>query len=364
MSDIAPVKLRIPRQDLDQFGLFPLTVEGAAAWARELPVIKTREAVQQLREALDRLNRTELPAARRYAILETLRPVLQAAIATLSRRFLNQPLVLPAEPQQIAELVDQLHGHAGTGYTVVAIHAIRDREAIHDVNPAWLACEAMQRALWFTACKIVQNYQLHQPSDNRVWQTLHQLYMLAERQHLTRLRVDTANAPGTTITATYLIPLLLACCKPNQLRQSDLGALFRGLQQWSELATLEPDGVASGLFAVDINNDQPPAYSNARRWPETAQLRVIDTAGLTEQLRELAAADRQHGGQGIVFDKDTVLLSNVLQHVIDSLSSVSMRNFNRSVIDQASRTGSQQTITPLGNRPSSRSCTAATTSPR
>ncbi|QIB65817.1 RNA-binding protein [Kineobactrum salinum] len=334
MSDISPLKLRIPHQDLDQFGLFPLTVEGAEAWIRELPVIKTRETVQQLCEALEQLNRIVLPAAQRYAILEVLRPVLQAAVATLSRRFLNQPLVLPAEPQQIAELVDQLHGRASTGYTVVAIHAIRDREVIQDVNPARLTCEAVQRALWFTACRIVQTYQLHQPSDNAAWQRLHQLYMLAERQHLTRLRVDAAIAARTTITATYLIPLLLACCKPNQLRQSDLTALVRSLQQWSELATLEPDSITSGLFAVDIEGDQPPAYSSARRWPETAQLRVIDTAGLTEQLRELAATDRKHGSQGIVFDKDTVLHSNVLQHVIDSLSSVSMRNFNRSIIDQ------------------------------
>ncbi|MEQ9464770.1 MAG: hypothetical protein RJQ10_13995 [Haliea sp.] len=333
MVDKAPVKLRIPRQDLDHFDLFPLTQAGAQSWTNSLPVTNTREVAQQLRLALGELNRVAMPAEQRHAILEEMRPNLTVATASLSRRFINQPLVLPEEPRQMADLADQLFGLASTAYTLVAVHAIRDRESIRDINPARLVCEALQRALHFTGCKLFQRYQLFQTGDNRAFRTLHQLYALAERQQLTQLHVTGASADSTTITATWLQPLLLSCCKPNQLRQGDLAAIFHGLRQWSELATVGSNG--SALFAVDLGGDQPPTYANSIRSTAGADLRLIDTGPLVAHLQDLAAA-RDDGGsrQDIVFAHDLRLQYNILQHMITSLSSVSMRNFGRHDLQQ------------------------------
>jgi hypothetical protein len=38
MSSNAPIKLRIPRQDLQVFDLFPLDGHAASSWAQSLPV--------------------------------------------------------------------------------------------------------------------------------------------------------------------------------------------------------------------------------------------------------------------------------------------------------------------------------------
>lgn len=332
MTDRAPVKLRIPRQDLDQHSLFPLTLEGVQSWTNELPVTNTREVAQQLRVAIGELNRVTLSAEKRYAILEAMRSNLKVATASLSRRFINQPLVLPSEPQQMAELADQLFGLASTGYTLVAVHAIRDRESIRDINPARLVCEALQRALHFTGAKIFQRFQLFQPAENRAWQTLHQLYALAERQQLTQLRIDGMMAEPTTITATWLRLLLLACCKPNQLRQSDLAAIFQGLAQWAGMATVSAPG--EGLFVVDLGGDQPPTYANSARATANADLRGIDTGPLVAHLNELAESGEGSGRQDIVFANDVRLHHNILQHMIVSLSSVSTRNFSRQKLQQ------------------------------
>ncbi len=333
MSDRAPVKLRIPRQDLDHFSLFTLSVEGAQSWTNALPVTNTREAAQQLRLAISELNRVALPAEQRHAILEVMRPNLTVATASLSRRFLNQPLVLPEEPRHMADLADQLFGLASTAYTLVAVHAIRDRGTIHNINPARLVCEALQRALHFTGCKLFQRYQLFQTGDNRAFLTLHQLYSLAERQQLTQLHVTGALADRTTITATWLQPLLLSCCKPNQLRQSDLAAIFHGLRQWSELASVGTGG--AGLFAVDLGGDQPPTYASSIRSTAGSDLRLIDTGPLVAHLQHLAGTQEDHGSrQDIVFANDIRLHYNILQHMITSLSSVSMRNFGRHNLQQ------------------------------
>lgn len=332
MTDNAPVKLRIPRQDLDTHSLFTPTLEDARSWASALPVTNTREVAQQLRLAIGELNRVALPAEQRHTIMEVIRPSLTVATASLSRRFINQPLVLPPEPQQMAELADQLFGLVSTAYTLVAVHAIRDRENIRNINPARLVCEALQRAIHFAGCKIYQRFQLFQPGENRAWKTLHQLYALAERQQLTQLRIDGVMAEPTTITATWLQPLLLSCCKPNQLRQGDLAAIFQGLRQWSGLAQVATEG--AGLFAVDLSGDQPPAYANSIRTTASPDLRVIDTGPLVAHLGELAESGEGSGHQDIVFANDIRLHHNILQHMIVSLSSVSTRNFSRHSLQQ------------------------------
>jgi len=332
MTDKAPVKLRIPRQDLDTHSLFSLTLEGVQSWTNALPVTNTRDVAQKLRVAIEELNRVSLPAHQRYDILEVMRPNLTVATASLSRRCINQPLVLPAEPQQMAELSDQLFGLASTAYTLVAVHAIRDRANIRDINPARLVCEALQRALHFTGCKIFQRFQLFQPDENRAWRTLHQLFALAERQHLAQLRIDGVMAEPTTISATWLQPLLLSCCKPNQLRQGDIAAIFQGLRQWSGLATVSATG--AGLFAVDIGGEQPPTYANSIRTTASADLRLIDTGPLVAHLNQLAESGEGTSRQDITFTNDIRLHHNILQHMVVSLSSVSTRNFSRHGLQQ------------------------------
>ncbi|MEZ5554458.1 hypothetical protein [Haliea sp.] len=333
MSDKAPVKLRIPRQDLTTFSYFPLTGADAAHWAAGLPVTSAREVAQTLASLLGELNRVALPAAERYAILEAIRPNMNVAVASLTRKVINQPLVMPEEPRQLAEIADQLLGLSSTAYTLVAVHALRDRDAMAGVNPARLMCEALQRAINLTAGKIFQHFLLYQPGESRAWQTLHQLYHLAERQHLTRLRVDDGDGGTTTVEATWLRPLLLSSCKPNQVRQGDLIAMFRCLLEWGGEAEVSEHEDA--LFAVDLDADQPPTYAKSPRFADNPPgLRRVDTSALVVQLRAIAAESEENGRRDVVFDKDTRLHHHTLLHMIEALSSVSMRNFHRTPVQQ------------------------------
>ena len=108
MTSITPIKLNIPAQDLQAFNLFALNAEAARTWAQGLPVTNTRSVVQQLRKAVNDLNHMKLAPEVRYDIMEVLRPNLDVALSNLSKRFLNQPLVMPEQPRQMAELADGL----------------------------------------------------------------------------------------------------------------------------------------------------------------------------------------------------------------------------------------------------------------
>jgi hypothetical protein len=333
MTNSTPIKLRIPEQDLAQLSLFQPNAEAARVWAQGLPITNTRQVGQQLRQAIDELNRVAIGPAERFAILEELLPNLHITLSGLSRRFLNQPLVLPEEPRQLSELADTLYDLITSAYVIVAIHAIQQRYNISEVNPARLVCESLQRGIGFLGRKILQSFQLYQPIEQNVWLELHQLYSLAERQQLAKLPVVDKLSGDGSITETYLRAMLLACCKPNQLRQADMAGIHRGLQEWSEHIRLEDPDAGDGLFQIDLNTDRPPMYSALFTSLTSANNRFIDTSALVEHLKKLSAEDDKQGKPGLIFDSDTVLASNILDHLISSLGMMSKRNFARATAD-------------------------------
>ena len=140
--------------------------------------------------------------------------------------------------------------------------------------------------------------------------------------------VDTLSGGGS-ITDAYLRALMLSCCKPNQLRQSDLAGIFRALKDWSGYIQLEDPESGRGLFQVDFSSDKPPMYSSLVVDLPAPYRRSIDTLALVEHLKTLKDEDDHQGKPGIIFDKDTRLASNILDHLIDSLGSMSTRNFAR-----------------------------------
>jgi hypothetical protein len=333
VSSDTPIKLRIPRQDLQAFAHFEPDGDAALTWSQGLPITDTRSVVHQLIHAVGDLNRLKLAPEVRFQIMEALRPNLQVTLSNLSRRFVNQPLIMPEEPRQMAELSDQLHSLASTAFTIVAIEVLQHRDAVREMNPARLVCAAIQRALDFAGRKLLQTFQLYRQVEYGGWLALHQLYALAEHQRLATLPVEDRPGSETTITATYLQALIMGCCKPNQLRHSDLGAIYRGLQDWSPFIRLSPPESGSGLFLVDLDSDQPPLYSSLYEKRPGAHCRYLDTAPLIAHLQKLQAEDDRHGKQGVVFDKDTRLPSNILTHLITALGSMSLRNFARTASD-------------------------------
>jgi hypothetical protein len=335
MNKNEPIRLKIPRQDLAALTLFRANADAARQWARDLPVTNTRAVAQQLREAISELNRVSLAPEVRHTIMEALRPSLQVALFNLSRRYLNQPLILPEEPRQLAELADTLYSLAATGYTITAVQAIQQKDSIRDINPARLVCEAVHRAIGFESRKILLSLQLYRPVQLHNWLSVHQLYGLADRQQLTRLPVPDQVDEEGTIANVYSQVLLLGCCKPNQLRQSDLAGIYRGLQEWSDLVELSDAQSGSGLFLVDLNADQPPQYSSLYGKSPGDACRLIDTGPLVRHLQHLQEQDDEQGKPGLSFGRDTNLPSNILQHLINALGSMSQRNFTRTPSDAA-----------------------------
>ena len=326
MSNNEPIKLRIPRQDLVEFTLFGLTAEQAGAWADSLPMANSAQVAQELRGAISDLNRFDVSPDLRFQILEALRPVLHMALSTLSKYYLNQPVVLPEEPRKASRLAQNLYELATTGYTMCAIQAIQRRQSIANTNPAKLVCQSVHRAITNASMKVLISYQLYQPVELNAWMELHQLFLLAERQKLTRQIVGDQLMGDGSITDTYLRAQLMGCCKPNQLRQRDLAGVFKGLRDWVHHAILLPPKEGEGLFLVDFASDHPPIYGSLYSEEPGPTCRLINTDALITELKKVR---QDTGERAVIFDKDNAVSPNVVDHIIAAWGVMSKRNFAR-----------------------------------
>jgi hypothetical protein len=335
MTPIQNSGLRLPQQDLDACSLFDCTPEAVSQWTHDLQLGSTQRAGVSLRTAISELNRVELPPQTRFALLELLRVPTHSVISALTRSCLNQPIVLDGDSQLQADLISDLCSLLAAGYTLTAVHTIQNNDAVAGVNPAKLACESLHRAMVHSGQRILTAYVLYQPVELNGWAGLHKLYALSERQQLARLPVDDElRKTRSSIAQEYMPPLLLACSKPNQLRQHDITGAYRAFQEWRDLAELQDPELGEGLFAVDMQSDQAPAFAELLVRRGSTHFRYINTKALIAHLEELKHSRGTQGLRVIEFDRETRLDTNLLEHLIKSLGEISQRNFAR----QQSRT--------------------------
>ncbi|MEM8717465.1 MAG: hypothetical protein AAGE92_17125, partial [Cyanobacteria bacterium P01_G01_bin.4] len=114
--------------------------------------------------------------------------------------------------------------------------------------------------------------------------------------------------------------------KPNQLRQNDMSAIYRGLQEWGSMVRISSRSTDKALYRVDLDSDRPPVYSQRTQQSPGPRTRFLNTESFEQHLQQLIDS---HSKQGIVFDRDTVISPQLLKHLRDSFNKMSMRNFTR-----------------------------------
>ena len=281
------IKLKIPPQDLPQFSHFRADREGASNWLATLPKDDTEDCARQLTAALEELTQYPLAPELRYDVASVMLPTIDRVITDLSRQFYNLPPVIPTEALQKIERADQLCTLTGTLFIIVALETIRNPSAVRHTAPAQLACVSLFRARALLSRTGTAKLEVvPAPAYKRVAYPAPALR--AGRKSAACAPPDSEpSETGQTITRAYLQALLLACCRPNQLRQSDLNALFHSLNSWSEAIALRGEPGDSAIYLVDLQSDLPPLHRSLFPDDATSDRRYIDTSHLLEKLEAL-----------------------------------------------------------------------------
>jgi hypothetical protein len=282
MNEIPTTRIAAPDADLDRLSFCDTTPSALAEWVIALPMANTAETAAQVRQATWEIARLDIAAADRMALLEQVRPILHYLCARLDRNAATSS----AHGDAIARLAQRLQTNLCSGYKSVVVAALAQQpgNSQEKILERDVLALAIHRALSDLSRTLLRTLQFYVEPADRLWFELNQLYLLAERLGVEGNKLEDAENHGTPLTSpmsAYLRSLLLACCKPNQMRYRQLAEVFNCLEVWSPYVTLEHDAT-SALFAVDLESDHGPVYK--RLMHDAVEPRGIRTDGLVYQI--------------------------------------------------------------------------------
>ena len=318
MQDGLTVKLTIPDTDLDVLSFCDPHPSAIADWVASLPMANTADTATQLRQATFELTRLNTNFSVRMELLESVRPTIHYICARLDKTAASSA----NHGDAIARLAQRLITNLCSGYKVVVVEALEELSE----NPALgknVIPLAAHRALSDLSRTLLRTLQLYVAPGDRLWLDLNQLYFLAERLEVNNIEQEDPenhSTTNTTIADTYLRSLLLACCKPNQLRYQHLAQVFNALEVWTPQATIE-NNTDDALFLIDLESDQGPQYSKLLKNPD--EPRSIRSDVLVYELE--AYLKKIDGGIEI----PEYVPNDILSHLVDAWGLMKPRAFKR-----------------------------------
>lgn len=336
MPKLQPIKqlieqLNVPVQDLAQLSFCDGSRESSVkAWVRSLPLTQVQFVSGLLYQALPDVGRFQTSPANRIQILETLRNATLQSIEGLTQNFLNQPLILPDPAVKTATIAQALQKHMINGYLV----AIRDLCSQPTANNTELLQLAIHRAITGLSLLLLRYYQLYVPISGQLWTELHSLYQLAMQLGISENPVvdDYPHLQHCrTITLAYVRALLLACSRPNQLRQDEIASTFEALNDLSSLAELQDSQIGNhdNLFAVAINSNRPPLYRSRFAAEDDVLLLELNTTQICKRLNEVNTSANNESSEASGLRNELNLTSALTLHLIQAWNLLAQRNFER-----------------------------------
>ena len=264
--------------------------KAARAWLASLPLADSAESAREIYQTLYTLNRQDLEARDRLAIMELYRDPVAAVSSALRSHFTHLAHPLSPKKRQLAEFIRQLHMEMAYGY----------KYCLNDFQKSWVRWNkrhvetlAMERAMRYLGEVLLRSYQVYMPYPATVWKEIHELYRYTEvnERHLDPVNpsADAAGADKRTITERYLQILLLGLSNPYQLPQNDCNQINLFLEKWAGKAELQDEfdrAKPVGHFLVDLTADSPPIpFPRDSRPTVDPTLRVLNAMGLVRTVQ-------------------------------------------------------------------------------
>lgn len=324
------LNLNIPEQTQHALSFAEHTPNAIKRWVEELPKANIGETSRQLYQAIIELNKMPLGAMERAEILEKLRPSIRFVCAELAKHFLNQSIALPEKQQKIANLTQAILIHLATGYKIVMMDSLSSMGS-EKVRKNF-ACAA-HRMLSEYGQVLLHSQQLYSLAPKGIWQEMHEVYQFCETIDLMKYVISDENnlhRKDSRIDNAYKRNLLLSCCRPNQLRQKDLQAVYETFEEWSEYVEVGAEYSGNAVFVINMQQDLPPRYRSLLPDTLTDYYYGFDTAELVSRLNNHLGTLKQRKDDGIRHLENPVGLSEpLLAHLDHAFGILTKRTFKR-----------------------------------
>ena len=320
MHDGLSTLLTAPAPELESLSFALPEPESVGEWIGRLPMANVPETAGQIRQATFEIARLDTDWATRMALLEGIRPTILYLTARLDKAANSAG----ASADAITRLAQRLQTNLCSGYKAVVI-AAREAAAT-DTEACRTLSLAIHRALSDLSRTLLRTLQYYVAPADRLWLTLHQLYLLAETLGIEEeTHADTGNvgSPELSISDVYLRSVLLALARPYQLRHRELTDVFTALAGWGGLSRLSRN-LDGALHAVDLSSDKGPGPAESYKANDTC--RGVELNALTSTLEShLHRADADSGPENVEL--------GLISHLTGAWGEMTSRSFNRADSD-------------------------------
>ena len=284
--------LQLPQRKQPGNHSFNTRPAALTAWLDDLPLINTGKSLELLDSALQQINTLMLPPDNRREALERFASPVRCVTDALKKDFLDKPLPLKGNKLAAATQTLDLFNALATGYRILA----EDLRSKNRDKPQ--LATALHRALRYLSEILLTSYRIYIQYPEGLWKTINTLYAVAAEHNITRQAVTdtTLKTPASsTIETVYKQILLLSLACPYRLRQKDIQFVYNTLLGWADSSQLHhmEDEKSHGLFSINLQSDDPPAYRNLNDGgtpdPHT---RILDTGSMASRLREQLATSQ------------------------------------------------------------------------
>lgn len=333
VSNAEPLRQRLPAQDLSRLSLVNHQPRKLKEWVAALPMMNVGETSRQVFQTLQELTRLQVDEAERLELLEILRPTVHILCNALAKHYLNQSVMLPERATKVATLAQAMQSNLANGYKLVVLAALEKLARKREPEGLRVASVAAHRAITELTGNLLRSTQLYLNTPPNLWLELHTLYLLSAEQQLLILPVGdelSRHAEKTTVEEAYIRALLLATCKPNKLRQSEIAQICQLSEIWAPLVRLREFSGSGELFVFDLSKDAPPTYRTQAKAGAADHVRAIVPTALVERLGDLLKMVQQGNPRA---SGEAALSQALLQHLIQAWSELSERSFSRVMHD-------------------------------
>jgi len=319
------IRISVPDIQQERLSFCDNSISGFEAWCKKLPMANVGAAAKLLFQAGRELNSTELNSSLRYKMLEVMRSQVYSICELLSKRYLNQSVVLDENSLKVVKLAQTLQNQLATGYKHIILDLINEQSKKKSSEPKLLTF-AIHRAISDINQTVLRASQLYSQPPKNAWLDLHQLYSLAELKNIQNYEVkdtETKFRSSSTIFDVYSRVLLLGSSKANQLRQAEQANLFAATELWSSLLKLSTIKDENAKFIFVQNNDRAPIYRSLVKSVPSGSVRTFDPAALVKELTKHVYGEKC---------KVTIpgnLSSGLINHLLHAWGGMKERSFRR-----------------------------------
>jgi hypothetical protein len=318
----APIRIQTPKIEKKLLSFCDNSLLGFESWAKSLPMANVGAAAKMLFLATKEMNVTELKSAQRFQMLEVIRGAVYSICNLLSKRFLNQSVALSDSDLKIMQLTQTLQIQLATGYKHIVIHELSAKKS----RGSKLLTFSIHRAIADLSQTILRAYQLYNPPPQHSWVEIHQLFALSEAKEVSSYTIKDRQfklIESSSINEIYVRALLLGCCKPNQLRQTELAQVYYASEQWASLAKITSNNDSAALFVFPQHRDAAPIYRALAKQVPVGVTRGLNPNALVMTLQK--HINKETDASLIPDD----LPESVLVHLMHAWGNMTERSFRR-----------------------------------